>query len=82
MATVKLPLNMANSDVVDSRREQSSKAASASETLWEKENGKPKKKARSKRLKGGNESDRYFDAVQDTVSPWFAASQSLEAWLS
>lgn len=81
-ATVKLPLKTANSDTADSRGEGSAKTTdgSAGETAWEKENGKPRKKARGKKTKGGN-ADRSFDTVPDTVSPWLAASQGPEAWL-
>ncbi|KAJ7446290.1 hypothetical protein B0H11DRAFT_2085900, partial [Mycena galericulata] len=80
-ATVKLPLTTANSDTVDSRCEGSTKTTDgASEAAWEKENGKPKKKARSKKTKGGN-ADRSFHPAQDNVSPWLAASQGPEAWL-
>lgn len=79
-ATVKLPLKTANSDMAsDSRGEGSAKTdGSASDAAWEKENGKPRRKVRSKKTKGGRDSDR---AVEDNVSPWLAASQGIEAWL-
>ncbi|KAJ7772579.1 hypothetical protein DFH07DRAFT_802397 [Mycena maculata] len=81
-ATVKLPLKTANSDTADSRGEGSTKTTdgSASEAAWEKENGKPRKKARNKKTKGGN-ADRSSDPAPDNVSLWLAASQGPEAWL-
>ncbi|KAJ7091175.1 hypothetical protein C8R44DRAFT_891577 [Mycena epipterygia] len=83
-ATVKLPLKMVNSDTQDSRGEGDGSVkndgSGGSDTAWEKENGKPRKKARSKKTKGGN-SDRSFDIAPDTVSPWLAASLGAEAWL-
>jgi hypothetical protein len=80
-ATVKLPLKTANSDTMDSRGEGSAKTdGSASENAWEKENGKPRKKVRGKKIKGGS-SDYAANIATDNVSPWFAASSGPEAWL-
>ncbi|KAJ6587129.1 hypothetical protein DFH09DRAFT_977642 [Mycena vulgaris] len=80
-ATVKLPLKTTNSDTQDSREGSTKNDGSAgSESTWEKENGKPRKKVRTKKTKGGN-SDRSFEAASDTVSPWLAASLGVEAWL-
>ncbi|KAJ7268776.1 hypothetical protein B0H12DRAFT_1067804 [Mycena haematopus] len=77
-ATVKLPLKTTNSSLTDTREEGSVKTdGSANETAWEKENGKPRRKVRSKKTKGGH-SDH---AVEDNVSPWLVSSQGPEAWL-
>ncbi|KAF7376327.1 hypothetical protein MSAN_00048200 [Mycena sanguinolenta] len=76
-ATVKLPLKTTNSDVADGREEGSAKSdGNANETAWEKENGKPRKKVRTKKMKGGH----WDHAVEDNVSPWLATSQGPEAW--
>jgi hypothetical protein len=81
-ATVKLPLKTANSDTLDTRDEGSAKndGSAGSETTWEKENGMPRKKVRSKKIKGGS-SERSVESPPDNVSPWLAASSSPEAWL-
>ncbi|KAJ7188026.1 hypothetical protein C8R46DRAFT_978952 [Mycena filopes] len=80
-ATVKLPLKTANSDALDSRGEESAKTdGSTSEPAWEKENGKPRKKVRSKKTRGSN-SDRAPEVATDNMSPWLAASREVEAWL-
>ncbi|KAJ7859694.1 hypothetical protein B0H13DRAFT_2074638 [Mycena leptocephala] len=72
-ATVKLPLKTANSDTMDSRGEGSAKTdGSASENAWEKENGKPRKKVRGKKIKGGS-SDYAIASLRMTSGP--------EAWL-
>ncbi|KAJ7647070.1 hypothetical protein FB45DRAFT_821669 [Roridomyces roridus] len=73
---LKQPFAMANFDAgSDSRGEGSKTDGSAGESGWEKENGKSKKRARSKKAKFGGA------AAEDTVSPWVAASQAPEAWL-
>ncbi|KAF8210514.1 hypothetical protein K438DRAFT_1809829 [Mycena galopus ATCC 62051] len=77
MATVKLPLKTTNSDMADSRGEGSSKDGNSSENAWEKENGKGRRKVRSKKTKLGH----FGHVVEDNVSPWLAASQAAEAWL-
>ncbi|KAJ6499090.1 hypothetical protein C8R45DRAFT_1126242 [Mycena sanguinolenta] len=78
-ATVKLPLKTTNSGVADSHSRGEGPAKSdgnANETVWEKENGKPRKNVRSKKMKGGH----LDHPVEDNVSPWLAASQGPEAW--
>ncbi|KAJ7045732.1 hypothetical protein C8F04DRAFT_988991 [Mycena alexandri] len=83
-ATVKTPLKVANSEPLDSRGEDSAKTdGSTSEPAWEKEkeNGKPRKKVRSKKNRTSGNSDRAPEVSTDNVSPWLAASLGAEAWL-
>ncbi|KAJ7217838.1 hypothetical protein GGX14DRAFT_357273 [Mycena pura] len=75
-ATVKLPLRTANTDMPESQGECSLKIE-GSENAREKESGKPRKKVRSKKNKGGS-IGRTTAPTIDNVSPWLAASLGVE----